>query len=119
MDDSQVFPWPKLDTKEEEPAVKISVPTNTPPLDIGLIGEENPLLSLDTAEYILYVILKSGVEIEYPISISKTEEEKCLKEYGAYIKSMVQGRLRGVVVATADGRLAFINGEAVAILELK
>lgn len=42
-----------------------------------------------------------------------------LKEYSSYIKSLVQGRLRGVVVATADGRLAFISGDAVAVLELK
>ena len=85
---------------------------------MGIIGTEERL-SLDATEYTLRVILKSGTELEYPISVSKSEEERRLKEYSSYIKSLVQGRLRGVVVATADGRLAFISGDAVAVLELK
>ncbi len=115
-----VFPPPSPLSSLVLEQVKIPVPgsSDSPLLSMGIIGTEERL-SLDATEYTLRVILKSGTELEYPISVSKTEEERRLKEYSAYIKSMVQGRLRGVVVATADGRLAFISGDAVAVLELR
>ena len=117
---SQLSPSLVLEDSVPE-QIKISVPgsSDSPLISMGIIGTEEQLLSLDTAEYTLRVVLKNGVELEYTISVSKTEEERRLKEYSSYIKSMVQGRLRGVVVATADGRLAFISGDAVAVLELR
>lgn len=86
---------------------------------MGLIGEEAPILDVDRVEYTLHIVLRTGIELDYTISISKTDEERRLREYSAYIKGMVQNRLRGLVIATASGSLVFVNGDDVAVLELK